>query len=384
MIRLFIITALLILALSASGQAEPPLPGRKSDLSTLQQNLEQEERRQKSLQDQLKDISKELDKTRSELVKIAKDIQDNEKQRATLEKRIEINTKEQTELTAKLEQDYGSIADLILALERMRRIPPESLIVRPGAPLETAQTAMLLQGTLPAVNRRVELLSKDLKRLGQLSKNLKEDKASVLATKQALEKKHASMKTLVDKREQLYSRTQSDYEQNKRAVARLSKEAKTLMDLINKLEKEQRSRPPKQIAYNTAIPNTGQARLPVTGYLIESFGQSTVIGSSSHGVRIQSQSGSLVVSPMGGIVRFAGNFKNYGNMVIIEHKNGYHSLVAGMGRVDAGVESRVKAGEPIGQMPVSSSRGGAPALYYELRYNGTPMDPANMFSELKS
>jgi septal ring factor EnvC (AmiA/AmiB activator) len=87
---------------------------------------------------------------------------------------------------------------------------------------------------------------------------------------------------------------------------------------------------------------------------------------------------------MGGIVRFADDFKNYGKLVIIEHKNGYHSLLGGLGRIDSAVGQPVKAGEPIGILPKASSRGGKPALYYELRRNGNPVDPGLILADLQS
>lgn len=385
MLRILLISVLLILAALHSAQAQtPPLPERKVSLDSIEQDIQAEKQEQETLEGKLAEIENELESTRSALVRIARDIQDNENDLALLENRIEKLSEEEKALTTRLEEDYGSIAGLILALERMRRIPPESLIVRPGAPLQTAQTAMLLQSTLPAVNSRAEQISSDLKRLGQITTSLQNDRKSALAKKQDLARKHAETKELVDRRENLYGKLQGDYEENKRRVARLSREAKTLMDLITRLEKEEQNRQVTKVGMAVhSLPETGRARLPVTGQLVEAFGQANAIGAVSQGVTLESRPGSLVVAPMGGIVRFSGTFKNYGNMVIIEHKNGYHSLIAGIHRIDAGVGNPVKPGEPIGQLPLTSSRGGLPALYYELRYKGQPVNPAGTFSELK-
>ncbi len=382
----------IVLFLPFTVQAErPPIPERKTQaLETIQKNLKKEKKQQGLLEKELQNTKKELSSTRSSLVNIAKDMQGNEKNISLLEKRISKLGAEEKELTEKLEQDYGSIADLILALERMRRIPPESLIIRPGAPLQTAQTAMLLQSTLPTVHKRAEQLSKDLKHLDELAVTLKKDKDSVLTTKKELERKHADIQSLTKKRERLYNKTQSDYAQNKKSIERLSKEAKTLTDLLGKLEKEQKKRQAERQRRNTAhlyspaLPATGQAQLPVTGYISEAYGTPDTIGAISQGVTIKSRPGSLVTAPMGGVVRFTGTFKNYGNMVIIEHKGGYHSLISGFHKINTREENLVKAGEPIGQLPLTSSRGGRPALYYELRYKGQPVNPANKISGLKS
>lgn len=381
----------LVFATLPSLAQSPPLPRSKTQaLDTVQQDLAEEKRQQDALKKQLDDIRGALDDTRASMIVLAEEIQQNEKSLGVLETRIATLSAEEDALTEKLEQDYASIADLILALERMRRIPPESLIVRPGAPLKTAQSAMLLQSVLPAVDKRATQLSDDLKRLAEIAAALEKDKASALEKQRDLAEKHGSMQTLIAKREKLYSSTQQDYAQRKKAVEQLSREARTLMDLLARLENEEEKRRNTPAAqkvahiYGGAIPDTGAARLPVAGTVTEVFGRPNSIGATSQGLTIESRPGSLVVAPMGGIVRFAGAFKNYGNMVIIEHKDGYHSLIGGLHSVDTAEESRVKPGEPIGQLPLSSSRGGSPALYYELRYKGQPVNPAERFSDLKS
>ncbi len=383
----FIAMAALIFCLSGIALADtPPLPARKSDsLEAIQSQLEREQKQQSRLETKIKTLGNDLDATRAELVTLADDIQANERVLTALENRIAQNTKEAEMLTDKLEQDYSAIADLVLALQRMRRIPPESLIVRPGAPLQTAQSAMLLQSALPAVDRRATQLSAALQKLAGVMKALEDDKLTALTQKRGLETKQAAMKSLLQKRENLYRSTQSDYEQRKQNVARLSREAKTLMDLITSLEQENaRNRVQQTAAATQTLPHTGDSRLPVAGYILTAFNAIDEIGARSQGIKIEARPDSLVVSPMGGIVRFAGTFKNYGRMVIIEHKGGYHSLIAGFARTDTTEGSRVKAGEPLGQLPVASSRGGRPVLYYELRLHGKPIDPARKLSNVQS
>ncbi len=86
---------------------------------------------------------------------------------------------------------------------------------------------------------------------------------------------------------------------------------------------------------------------------------------------------------MGGEIRFAGTFKNFGNMIIIEHEGGYHSLVAGLARIDTVVGQKVAPGEPVGVLPSGNPENPA-EVYYELRLNGRPVNPARKFAELKS
>jgi septal ring factor EnvC (AmiA/AmiB activator) len=79
-----------------------------------------------------------------------------------------------------------------------------------------------------------------------------------------------------------------------------------------------------------------------------------------------------VVAPFDGKVLFAGPFKGYGQILIIGHGDGYHSLLAGLDRVDESVGQWLVAGEPVGVMSQSSQK---PRLYLELRHDGQPINP---------
>jgi septal ring factor EnvC (AmiA/AmiB activator) len=85
-----------------------------------------------------------------------------------------------------------------------------------------------------------------------------------------------------------------------------------------------------------------------------------------------------VIAPHDGKVVFAGPFRDYGLLLIIDHGEGYHTLLAGLGRIDASVSQWVLAGEPVGQMGperAGSARASKPRLYIELRHDGRSINP---------
>jgi septal ring factor EnvC (AmiA/AmiB activator) len=112
------------------------------------------------------------------------------------------------------------------------------------------------------------------------------------------------------------------------------------------------------------------------------YKQTDDIGAESQGLTIEGRPSALVVAPMGGVVRYAGYFKNYGKIIIVEHQKDYHSLIAGLSKIDTVVGQSVSAGEPIGTLPKTSADGGKPSLYYELRLSGEPVNPARKFAGL--
>ena len=120
----------------------------------------------------------------------------------------------------------------------------------------------------------------------------------------------------------------------------------------------------------------GRIPYPVKGSVVKKFGDPTESGATSKGIVIRTRAGAQVISPYDGTVLFAGPFRGYGQLIIIEHGDGYHTLLAGMGRLDTSVGQTLLAGEPVGIMVAQSK----PTLYIELRKNGQPINPAGWLS----
>lgn len=117
----------------------------------------------------------------------------------------------------------------------------------------------------------------------------------------------------------------------------------------------------------------GAFAMPARGKLISRFNEATVPGLSTKGIIIETRALAQIVAPFDGRVAFAGPFREYGLLLIIDHGEGYHTLLAGMGRIDARLDQHVLAGEPVGVMgPLNGEK---PKLYVELRKKGHPINP---------
>jgi septal ring factor EnvC (AmiA/AmiB activator) len=116
--------------------------------------------------------------------------------------------------------------------------------------------------------------------------------------------------------------------------------------------------------------------LPARGRLVTRYGDRVERAGGSvraQGVELATRAGAQVVAPYDGQVVYAGPFRSYGRILIIEHGGRYHSLLAGLDRIDAVVGQWVLAGEPVGLM--DSSGAADPKLYLELRRGGQPINP---------
>ena len=388
----FMLLALLFFASPAFAE-DAPMPA-EHPAAQIEKDKKQTEARKSELEQKSKILEGELGETQKTLVGVAKDIKKNEEELITLEKRILRNKIEQKSIETRLKKDRNSIGDLVLALERLERTPPEAVIARPGAPLETAQSAMLLQSILPDIYKRAESLKKDLKRLDAIIAELEEDQAKAKRASAELAERQKTASELVRERKALYAKTRTDIKEQEVALREISARSDNLKDLVGKLETYESDRTQSIAGKNageagraapqraTPIPRSGSAQLPISGTILVGYKDTDAIGAESQGLTIQGRSGSLVVSPMGGVVRYAGYFKNYGEIIIVEHQKDYHSLIAGLARIDTVVGQSVAAGEPVGILAKTASDGGMPTLYYELRLNGEPVNPARKFAGL--
>lgn len=394
-----LLRALLILillsAFGTSALADPgtPVPlSRKEGLADLQSRLAQEKSRAGEIDAKADAAGKELADSRKSLVSAARRVRDAEKRLGGIEDKIASLKTEQTDIESHVEKDRSTVAALILALERLHRVPPESLMLRPGAPVDAARSAMLMQGILPPLQERADSLKKDLARLEILRADLDREHEKAQAEAQDLKNRHAEMAALLNEREKLYGKARREQVRQQETLRRISAQARSLQDLLAKLEenrKKQEKEEQEQIrttallrrAPDVQMPASGNATLPVSGIVKVHYGENDSLGAKSKGVSIDGMPGGVVVAPMGGIVRYAGPFRSFGNIIILEHEKGLHSLVAGLGKIDTVEGREVTAGEPVGALP-GTAKGKRPTLYYELRQGGKPINPSRKFADL--
>jgi septal ring factor EnvC (AmiA/AmiB activator) len=133
-----------------------------------------------------------------------------------------------------------------------------------------------------------------------------------------------------------------------------------------------------------AIPFTdakGLLPLPAQGRRVLAFGEKTQYGSQSKGIVLETRHGGQVVSPSDGWIVYAGEFRSYGQLLIINAGGGYHVLLAGLSQIDVQLGQFVLAGEPVGVMStaaksaVAKAQDNAPVLYIEFRKDQRPIDP---------
>lgn len=389
-LRIIFAISIGVCALSATPFHDSWAANKEQALEEMKNRIAAENEEKQKLEEKAQKITSELNMTKKEMSDLALNIQNLERRQSEVEKRISGLELKKSVLDDQFNKDKASIARLILALERIRRMPPEAMLARPDAPYKTAQSAMLMGDIIPSINRHAANLKNNLETLNQVTIDLDQEQKMLQDQANAMQLQHEKLKKLIDRRQTLQAKANSDVQSQEAKIQKISLEARDLEELVLRLKENERKE--NERTQNAALRikprfdqgnmiDMGSPRLPISGIVRTEYGQKDDVDAKSNGLTIEGRKGAVVVAPMGGKIQFTGAFKRYGNIVIIEHKEGYHSLVAGIDKISSKVGDLVKSGEPIGFLP-DSSLIPRPTLYYELRLSGTPVNPSVKFPDL--
>jgi murein hydrolase activator len=307
-----------------------------------------------------------------------------------------------------LDERREVIVEILAALQRMGRQPPPALVVRPEDALQAVRTAIMLGAVVPDMRAEADALSSDIAELIKVRKDIDAENAKLTDNLQELSREQLRLNMLVDERQKKEDAATGELDAQKQHAADLAHQADNLKDLIAKLEQsldtstrqtrtdaraieEDATRPdlaalkdPGRLAPAVAFAaNRGHLRLPVNGARIREFGASDGAGGTQKGVSIAARTGAEITAPCDGWVVYAGPFRSYGQLLILNAGGGYHVLLAGMERISVDLGQFVLTGEPVAVMGSGSqvSTAGAtgakqPVLYVEFRKDGAPIDPS--------
>ena len=380
-----------LLAIAAPPRAEPAADADAGNrLQDVERRIEQDRARDIELERKGKALAREVDALRAELVASAAAMQSHEAKLSRLERKLRKLRNREAAKRAALDRRRGELRRTLAALQRLATYPPEAMIARPGNAGDAVKSALLLRTVVPHIESRAMKLSGELAELIVLRAEISQQRRRVQRAGAALERERIHMAGLAGRKARLRLQTESERRLVAAQLKTLAAEAKTLRELITRLQDESR-RPPPDIQPSPADDATQQALLvqpeglrkfsagrgeitiPVAGRVARVFDAEARTGTYNKGILITSRAGAQVVAPYDGRVAFAGLFRGYGQILIIEHGEGYHTLLAGLRRIDGAVNQWLLAGEPVGIMGDSGS--GAPRLYLEIRLNGQPIDP---------
>ena len=300
------------------------------------------------------------------------------------------------------------IVEILAALQRVGHQPPPALLVQPEDALQAVRTAITLGAVVPEMRAQADALAGDLADLLRVRKDIGGESERLSRDLDLLGREQLRMNVLIDERQKKQADTEQALDAERQRAADLARQVDNLKDLIARLEsgldgatraaraearsiEEDATRPdlaalkdPGRLAPAMAFAATrGRLRLPVNGVKIREFGASDGLGGIQKGLSIAARAGAQITAPCDGWVVYAGPFRSYGQLLILNAGGGYHVLLAGMERISVDLGQFVLTGEPVAVMgggsQVSASvatRSKQPVLYVEFRKDGAPIDPS--------
>lgn len=391
-------TLALALALSL-----PALPQQRSaeeqkaqELRRIESELAATRAKQQQLVQQQKAIHSEVEQLRAQLTVAGRSASENEKALTDLEGALrDLETDaEDKRITIALRR--AELVELLATSQRLTQFPPVAMLMQPGDPQDAIRAGLIIGGTVPAVQERLQVLRSELDELAKVDDTIRRQRDRVSAQVRGLAQERTQIAALLKRKEALEEQLDSEADKSGTKLKQLAGSAKDLRDLLEKLiaDRQADERRRAEEAGRTAVrreqaaghidlgdavitPKAGRT-LPVSGKITGAYGQATDVGATARGLSIETRKGALVLSPAAGKIIFSGPFRGYGLILIVEHRDGYHSLLAGLGRLDATVGRAVDPGEPVGAMGEGGDH--APVLYFELRRQGQTLNPQTWVS----
>lgn len=327
-----------------------------------------------------------------EAAALAAQIQQAEAEIEMARARLSLAQAQRSAITARLAEKQEPIARLMAALQTAARRPLALAALQPGSLKDVVHVRAVLASAVPHLRART----------AGLRSELAAGRAAEAAAAQSLGELRGGEAELRARRQQLASLEANQrlafraargnaLREEERALA-LAEQARDLDGLVGQLDRQASlrrelaalpgpilrpanlanavvSEPPVAAPTQSVAP---RLQLPVAGRTLAGFGSQRESGQRNTGITLAPVAGAQVVAPASGRIAFAGAYRGFGQIVIIEHDGGWTSLVTGLARVDVAVGQGVIGGSPIG---VAGRRGDPVTI--ELRREGTPVNPLN-------
>jgi murein hydrolase activator len=411
-----ILAAVAPVAAQAPARPAPVTPEqrqeRQQELKRTEEELQRSQAENARLAAEIAQIRGDRQKLNADLIATSQRVQEAETKVQAAERRIAALAETEAALKTSLGARRGTIVEVLASLQRAGRKPPPAVLVRPEDMVQAIRTSMLLGAALPELRREAEALVEDLTALVRARDAMATEGAALTAEAERQRGERQRLAALIAARQGQLESNEQRLAEERRRIQVLGLEAQSLKELITRMESEIASAsraaqaakaapPPSQNPVQAAALAPGAlrdaARLqpkmafqdtkgtlswPASGQMLRSFGASDGAGGRETGVAIETAKAALVTTPVDGWISYAGPYRSYGHVLIINAGGGYHIVMTGLDRVSVDTGQFVLAGEPVASMGGSpagalaaETGSGLPVIYIEFRKDGAPIDP---------
>lgn len=370
---------------------------KDQELAKLRSSMELSAEKQAEIAAEIAGLSRDQQALNDQLVTSAARVQTLEQSITDSEERLARGADNEARIRASLVARRSVLIAVLSTAQRIGRQPPPALVVSPEDALKAVRSAVVVGAVLPEVRLEAEALQSDLDALVTERTRAAAERDRLRADATAITEERQRLTLLIEKKKAESEARTADLTAEKTRAEDLAKHARSLEELIAGMKKALPAPRTETSAPSAAAPGTGRlgpaiafadakGRLipPVRGVNLQSFGDDNGLGGTSQGQSIATRAGARVVSPADGRVVYAGPFRSYGQLLILDAGDDYHIVLAGMERIDVQLDQFVLTGEPVGVMGNQRLASAAamdasvtqPVLYVEFRKGGTSIDPS--------
>lgn len=365
----------------------------RAELARAQRAAQAATKRVNELQAEASNAQAAADKAARDMATLAARIQLAEAEIVESEARLALISDQKAVLDIRMAEKQQPVVRLTAALQNLARRPLAFSAMRPGSLNDTVHLRAVLEAAVPEIRRRTASLRGELARVRELEAQARETVAALRRDERQWRDRTKALAALeLQQRRTSREASSTAMRENERALA-LGEQARDLDSLVSELDRAGALR--RELAalpgpiIRPARPNDSQVpglaqpmpkptstsppaklRLPVLGQTLAGFGASDADGISSRGITLAPRPGAQVVSPASGRVAFAGPYRGYGQIVIVEHANGWTSLVTGLAKTSVVAGDQLLGGSPLGSAGQRN-----PSITMELRHEGKPVNP---------
>ena len=424
----------LVCALPWLAEAEDDLSREEAreKLNQTEQQLQSNRAKEQGLTQDLATLAVERAKLNNDLIDSGRKVQASEAKLSETETKLAELTDQVNLIKNSITERKETIVKMLSAMQRIGRTPPPALVTRRDDALAVVRSAMLLADVFPELKYQADNLSHELEGMVTLENGIREQRDAEKSERDRLATEQARLDHLLEQKRRAMAQGEAELASIKQAVADQAQTVADLSELIDRLdaqiakvevaqydaeiaaEKALRAREQQQALATPANESVveikpestkvafaspdrlkpampfeaakGTLRLPAQGRRVKRFGDADASGGTVKGISLQTRPEARITAPADGWVVYAGEFRSYGQLLIINAGGGYHVLLAGMSRIDVSLGQFVLAGEPIAAMGNSATPGqgddsSRPVLYVEFRKDGRPIDPDPWWAE---
>lgn len=296
----------------------------------------------------------------------------------------------QADAEARLREHAAALAPMLPPIERMSLYPAETLLAMPAPPEQSLTGLMVLRGVARQLEQEAGALRAEQAEVARLASQMAAQERTLTEAQSQQAAEAAGLDRQIADAKARYAQADDAAAEAARRAAAQASQADSLHAAVAQLDRARKQDEARAAAeakrhevvlVRPAEPEPadthGQMTAPVVGAVVKTFGEPGDAG-PANGVSYDAPPAARVTAPCGGRVVFAGPFRSFGQLMIINCGGGYHMVLAGLDRLDVAVGRPVQPGEPVGVMPSWDPRlpGSRPLLYVELRQGGQPINPA--------